>query len=72
VRTMSIPPFERKIEIGDFDFFVRSRLAQAVVIWRRQPRQIQATQDYFRFELEIPKSHSESAHSRVNGRGSQL
>jgi hypothetical protein len=33
VRTMSIPPFERKIEIADFDFFVRSRLAQAVVIW---------------------------------------
>jgi hypothetical protein len=36
VRTMSIPPFERKIEIGDFDFFVRSRLAQAVVIWPEQ------------------------------------
>jgi hypothetical protein len=36
VRTMSIPPFERKIEIADFDFFVRSRLAQAVVIWPEQ------------------------------------
>jgi hypothetical protein len=36
VRTMSIPPFERKIEIADFDFFVRSRLAQAVVMWPEQ------------------------------------
>jgi hypothetical protein len=36
VRSMNIPPFERKIEIGDFDFFVRSRLAQAIVIWPEQ------------------------------------
>jgi hypothetical protein len=36
VRTMSIPPFDRKIEIADFDFLVRSRLAQAVVIWPEQ------------------------------------
>ena len=36
MRTMSIPPFERKIEITDFDFLVRSRLAQAVVIWPEQ------------------------------------
>ena len=32
MRNMSILPFERKIEIGDFDFFERSRLAQATVI----------------------------------------
>ena len=36
MRTMTIPPFERTIEIADFDFFVRSRLAQAVVIWPEQ------------------------------------
>ena len=41
VRFMSIPPFERPIEIPDFDFFVRSRfvrsrLNQAVVVWPKQ------------------------------------
>jgi hypothetical protein len=33
---MSIPPFEREIEILDFDFFIRSRLNQAIVIWPEQ------------------------------------
>jgi hypothetical protein len=32
MRFMSIPPFEREIEILDFDYFVRSRLGQAIVI----------------------------------------
>jgi len=36
MRFMSIPPFERKIEILDFDFFVRSRLSQEIVIWPEQ------------------------------------
>jgi hypothetical protein len=33
---MSIPPFARKIEILDFDFFIQSRLNQAIVIWPEQ------------------------------------
>jgi hypothetical protein len=33
MRFMNIPPFARKIEILDFDFFVRSRLAQEIVLW---------------------------------------
>jgi hypothetical protein len=36
MRFMSIPPFERQIEIIDFDFFIRSRLNQAIVIWPEQ------------------------------------
>ena len=36
MRFMSIPPFKRQIEILDFDFFVRSRLNQAIVIWPEQ------------------------------------
>ena len=36
VRFMSIPPFGRPIEIPDFDFFVRSRLNQAIVAWPKQ------------------------------------
>jgi hypothetical protein len=36
MRFMSIPPFEQKIEILDFDFFIRSRLNQAIVIWPEQ------------------------------------
>jgi hypothetical protein len=36
MRFMSIPPFEREIEILDFDFFIRSRLNQAIVIWPEQ------------------------------------
>jgi hypothetical protein len=36
MRFMSIPPFARKIEIPDFDFFVRSRLNQETVIWPEQ------------------------------------
>jgi hypothetical protein len=33
---MSIPPFKRQIEIFDFDFFVRTRLNQAIVVWPKQ------------------------------------
>jgi hypothetical protein len=36
MRFMDIPPFEQKIEIPDFEFFVRSRLNQAIVIWPEQ------------------------------------
>jgi hypothetical protein len=36
MRFMSIPPFARKIEIPDFDFFIRSRLNQAIVLWPEQ------------------------------------
>jgi len=36
VRFMSIPPFGRPIEIPDFDFFVRSRLNQAIVVWPQE------------------------------------
>jgi hypothetical protein len=36
MRFMSIPPLERQIEILDFDFFIRSRLNQAIVIWPEQ------------------------------------
>ena len=36
MRFMDIPRFGRKIEIPDFDFFVRSRLSQAIVIWPEQ------------------------------------
>jgi hypothetical protein len=36
MRFMSIPPFARKIEILDFDFFIRSRLNQAIAIWPEQ------------------------------------
>ncbi|MGO9135929.1 MAG: hypothetical protein ACLP8A_18050 [Methylovirgula sp.] len=36
MRFMDIPPFERNIEIPDFEFFVRSRLNQAIVIWPEQ------------------------------------
>jgi hypothetical protein len=36
MRVMEIPRFEGKIEIPDIDFFVRSRLSQATVIWPEQ------------------------------------
>jgi hypothetical protein len=36
VRLISIPRFKRQIEILDFDFFVRTRLNQAIVIWPEQ------------------------------------
>src|SRR5215468_1659249 len=36
MRFMNIPPFARRIEILDFDFFVRSRLNQATVLWPEQ------------------------------------
>lgn len=36
MRLMNIPPFGRKIEIGDFDLFVRTRLGQAIVLWPEQ------------------------------------
>jgi hypothetical protein len=36
MRFMSIPPFARRIEIPDFDFFLRSRLNQAIVLWPEQ------------------------------------
>jgi hypothetical protein len=36
MRFMSISPFARKIEILDFDFFVRNRLTKDVVIWPEQ------------------------------------
>ena len=36
MRFMSIPPFARKIEIPDFDFLIRRRLNQAIVIWPEQ------------------------------------
>jgi hypothetical protein len=32
MRVMEIPPFPRKIEIPDLDYFVRSRLSQAIVV----------------------------------------
>jgi hypothetical protein len=36
MRFMDIRPFERAIEIGDFDFLVRSRINQAMVVWPEQ------------------------------------
>ena len=36
MRFMSIPPFERTIEIPDFGYFLRSRLSQAIVLWPDQ------------------------------------
>jgi len=36
MRVMSIPSFEKRIEIRDFDFFVRRRLSQAIVVWPQQ------------------------------------
>ncbi len=36
MRFMDIPAFERAIEIAHFDFFVRSRLNQAIVLWPEQ------------------------------------
>jgi hypothetical protein len=36
MRFMSIPPFGREIEILDFDFFIRSRLNQEIVLWPEQ------------------------------------
>jgi hypothetical protein len=36
MRTMSIPPFERDIEILDFEHFIRTRLNQAIVLWPEQ------------------------------------
>lgn len=33
MRLVSIPRFKRQIEILDFDFFVRTRLNQTIVIW---------------------------------------
>ena len=36
MRLMSIPRFKRQIEILDFDFLVRTRLNQAIVIWPEQ------------------------------------
>jgi hypothetical protein len=36
VRHMSIPPFGRKTEILDFEYFIRSRLTQAIVLWPKQ------------------------------------
>ena len=36
MRFMSIPSFERDIEIRDFDYFLRSRLSQAIVLWPEQ------------------------------------
>jgi hypothetical protein len=56
MRNMSILPFERKIEIGDFDFFERSRLAQATVI---RPEQAIALVGYMGWPNE-PKLRAES------------
>src|ERR1041385_963647 len=36
MRFMDIPRFQQKIEIPDFDFFIRSRLNQAIVLWPEQ------------------------------------
>jgi hypothetical protein len=36
MRVMQIPRFPRKVEILDFDFFVRGRLTQAIVLWSEQ------------------------------------
>jgi hypothetical protein len=36
MRFMDMRPFERAIEIGDFDFLVRSRINQAIVLWPEQ------------------------------------
>jgi hypothetical protein len=36
MRFMNIPRFERKIEIPNFEFFERSRLNQAIVLWPEQ------------------------------------
>jgi hypothetical protein len=36
MRFMNIPPFRRKIEIPDFEFFVRTRLSQELVLWPEQ------------------------------------
>lgn len=36
MRFMSIPPFPRKIEIPNFEFFLRGRLSQKVVYWPEQ------------------------------------
>ena len=36
MRTMSIPPFSRQIEILDLENFIRTRLSQSVVWWPEQ------------------------------------
>jgi hypothetical protein len=36
MRFMDIPPFPRAIEIPDFEFFLRQRLSQKVVLWPEQ------------------------------------
>jgi hypothetical protein len=36
MRVMEIPPFQRTIEIGDPDAFVRTRLSQEIVVWPQQ------------------------------------
>jgi hypothetical protein len=36
LRYMDIPAFEKAIEIADFEFFVRSRLNQAIILWSEQ------------------------------------
>jgi hypothetical protein len=36
MRVMQIPRFPRTVEILDFDFFVRSRLTQSIVLWSEQ------------------------------------
>jgi hypothetical protein len=36
MRFMSIPPFAHEVEIPDFDFLIRSRLNQAIVLWPEQ------------------------------------
>jgi len=40
MRAMEIPPFPRRIEIGDLDHFVRTRLSQTVVMWPEQARSL--------------------------------
>ncbi len=40
MRFMDIPPFARRIEIPDFDHFIKARLSQTVVYWPEQAVQL--------------------------------
>jgi hypothetical protein len=68
MRFMSIPPFEREVEISDFDFLIRTRLSQAIVLW---PEQAIALVGYMGWPNDPEGRAASSALVRAWAQGSQ-
>lgn len=69
MRFMSIPPFGHPIEIPDFDFFVRSRLNQAIVVW---PEQAIALVGYMGWPNDPEAREASKSSLRAWSEGSQV